>query len=358
MRRAVWTIGLCWLLAANASAQQPAALPLELRWQAPPECGSEADVRAQLERVAHALPGYALAPLRADARIDRQERLYALRLRTEHEGERGERKLEASDCPTLVRSMTLVLALAFGKGVELAESAGQTTNDAHAASSEPAGAARPPGAAAAAQDETAPSAQQSTTGHAHDEPTSDQATELEYARYLADEHRDKPDPWLWLIFGGGAQTNLFPEVAGMGWLGAELLGRSFTIALRMNVWGPSEADVSSGVRARFEGRGALLQGCWRNPTWAWGGGYALCATADAAALTGASRGAFKDGSATAPWLAFGGSASVTFLLLRLEAGLEVSLTRPRFVIAGLGPVHELPRAAFRLGVSLVVPIPL
>ncbi|HET8937039.1 MAG TPA: hypothetical protein VFN67_26535 [Polyangiales bacterium] len=40
-------------------------------------------------------------------------------LRTQHEGRRGERTLAAADCHTLARSVTLVLALAFGPGVEL-----------------------------------------------------------------------------------------------------------------------------------------------------------------------------------------------------------------------------------------------
>jgi hypothetical protein len=106
------------LQAGPARAQS--GLPLELSWQAPAECPSADDVHAELARIAHARPGHVLEPLRADGRVRRDHRRYVLEVHTEHQGQAGERRVEAKDCRTLVRTLTLILALTFGAGVELA----------------------------------------------------------------------------------------------------------------------------------------------------------------------------------------------------------------------------------------------
>src|SRR5512139_886504 len=97
-----------------SAAAQPAALPLELSWQAPSECPTASDVHAELARIASAAPGEDLQPLKADVAVAHSGARYTAQLRTEHEGLVGERTLQAEDCATLARSVTLVLALAFG----------------------------------------------------------------------------------------------------------------------------------------------------------------------------------------------------------------------------------------------------
>jgi hypothetical protein len=347
VRRALWILGLgCVLWAhAYARAQDAARLPLELSWQAPPECGTSDDVRAELERAAHALPGYALAPLRAQAQVDRQERGYALRLVTEHEGEHGERQLEARDCPTLVRSMTLVLALAFGKGVELAQPAGGTAAGS-ASQTQPTPAQQRHAAAARIK---LPKEQKKSDEHRR---SAQQNNGRDSRRYDADMQPLQ----LWLMLGGGAQLTLFPSVAGVFVGGVELTTPSWAIALRYNAWWNGKTKVGPGLATHFEGNGALLQGCWRN-SWAPARAYALCGLANAAALEGRAQGSFEDGSATAPWLGFGASASLTLAILRIEAGLAVSATQPRFVITGFGPVHEVPLFVAQLSASLRIPLP-
>jgi hypothetical protein len=346
VRRAAWTIGLCWLLAAAASAQQSASLPLELRWQAPPECGSEADVRAQLERIAHALPGYALAPLRAEARVDRQERLYALDLSTEHEGERGERKLEASDCPTLVRSMTLVLALAFGKGVELAQGAeGEATQSRapadHATSTTPAAASD---LSTAATNAASPAGTTRAAGN-----------DAAVVDAVASDSSSAPQ--LSLLLGCGARFAWLPSVAFGASFGAELAGDAWSLALRPSLWASADTEVAEQLSARFDGYGAALQGCGHGPVAFLE--LALCGTSTAAVLLGSSQGAFEDETAHAPWLGLGVLASATAPLLfaisvRLEAELAASLARPRFVIAGYGPVHHVPLLTGQVGLAFVL----
>src|SRR6202008_3442743 len=104
VRRGVWIIGLvaAGLLPARGHAE--ATLPLELEWQAPPGCAQAADVRAELERIARVRPGFELTRLRARGEVARSGAGYAARLYTERDGSEGERRLQASDCTTLVRS--------------------------------------------------------------------------------------------------------------------------------------------------------------------------------------------------------------------------------------------------------------
>ena len=111
-------------------------LPLELDWDAPAECPSSAEVRAEVERIARVGPGYTLTPLVASARVERKAGHYGVELKTEHEGQRGQRGLSAADCRTLVRTVTLVLALAFGEGVEVEEGMGSGTGTGTAAEHE------------------------------------------------------------------------------------------------------------------------------------------------------------------------------------------------------------------------------
>src|SRR5204862_4188530 len=100
-------------------AQAEDALPLELDWDAPPGCASANEIRSELDHIARVRPGRTVARLAARGRIEKTGSSYRLSLHTEQNGVTGERTLVASDCRTLEREVTLVLALAFGEGVEL-----------------------------------------------------------------------------------------------------------------------------------------------------------------------------------------------------------------------------------------------
>lgn len=356
MRRALWILGLGGVLWAHAraDAQEAARLPLELTWQAPDECGTAEDVRAELERVAHALPGYALAPLRAQAQIDRQEHGYALHLVTEHEGEHGERRLEARDCPTLVRSMTLVLALAFGKGVELAEPAAGT--DAQAS---PATAART-GAAPKTAETAPPATAQATpkTAAADSKRDGRANAESEPAPFRESTLSTRGPARFSVLISGAAYFLLMPKTAPYFGLGAELAGMHWSAALRANAWAVTEAQLAPDLSAEFGGFGATLQGCGHlAPAFF---DLALCGTALGAGLRGRARGTLEDNTAWAPWFALGPLVSATipkdFLLaLRLEAGLALSLTRPQFVIEGYDrPAHRAPLVTVQLGLTWLI----
>jgi len=323
-------VGLGLVLAAHARAQD--ALPLQLTWQAPAECGTAEDVRAELQRIARARPGYALPALTARARVERGGAGYAATLVTEHEGELGERQLDAADCPTLVKSVTLVLALAFGRGVEVAD------------------ARRATGPAVGESVEAAPGAER---GDARDD-------EGDRARDAGAEASDgvrgralRPA----LLLGAGLELTLLPEVAGHLALGVELAAGAWSVSLRAGAWPGVRTRLASGLDARFDGLSGALQGCGALPFARVE--LALCAGTLAAALRGRSKGAFEDGTDTAPWLALAAAAAATWpahslLALRLEATLAASLVRPRFVIAGFRPVHRVPALAPQLGALLLI----
>src|SRR5450432_1268070 len=94
-------------------------IPLELWWEAPPECPSYADVVAELDRIARVPADRVVTTLHAHAVIERVAGRYKLRLSTERDDHHGQTELETSSCGALKRGATLVLALALGEGVRL-----------------------------------------------------------------------------------------------------------------------------------------------------------------------------------------------------------------------------------------------
>jgi hypothetical protein len=297
-------------LVASLRAHAQDALPLELHWRAPAECPSAAEVRAELEHIARARPGLALTPLRASADVEKRGATYALELHTEHAGERGERQLEAADCKTLVRTLTLVMALAYGAGVEMAEEA--------------------PLEVLPVPSEPPPSAAPTRERPATDPPSP------------AEIRLDRLSTGLWLA--GGVTLGLLPTAAPSLVAGIELARGAWSVGLRLQAWPTLSDSVDANVHARFDALGGQLQGCLRLPVSVLELG--LCAALRAAALRGRSLGATSDGSATAAWYALGGVAALSWprgrwLALRIEAGLAASLNRPHFVIDGVGSVQRV-----------------
>jgi hypothetical protein len=319
--------------ACSAHAQD--ALPLALSWQAPAECPDAEAVRVELARVAHARAGYLLTPLSARGEVEQRGAGYVLHLRTEHAGGAGERVLEASDCATLVRSATLVLALAFGPGVELA--------------SEP---------------EPLPSTGTSSSGDAAIAPAANQ----EPARVKAEPEPEpiEDDPFddgartpldVALLAGGSAQLALLPSTAFALTLGVELRLDQLALHVRASALPGVSKDVAADARARFDGLGGALLGCgalFESAVRA-----ELCAGARLSALRGRASGALDEDSAVAPWYALLGAAAARWpthgaLQIRLEAQLAFALNRPRFVIENLGRTHRVPALSPELAAFVVL----
>jgi hypothetical protein len=345
----ITAVGL--VLASHARAQAP--LPLSLDWQAPAECPREGDVRAELARITRVRPGHTLTPLVASAVVERVGQGYATRLRTERAGNRGARKLEAGDCGTLVRTVTLVLALAFGSGVELTERAGTNGARLGADTAEPAPASVESPAAESSAAEPASEAPRGppAVGSVASEPSSTDQDAADVGEATAS------DLELAFVLGGGAQLGPLPA-PGFGLMAGAVLARgAFALELRALAWPTLARAQSAEVSARFDGFGGAALGCGLVPQGAVT--LALCAGARVAALRGRSAGASDDAAATAPWYALSAVGALSWpraglIRLRLEATLSISLARPYFVIEGLGQAHQIPRLAPELALLLVL----
>ena len=323
-----------WLLfAATPARADEGTLPLVLEWQAPEECYSAEDVRTELSRIARVRKGRVPSELSAHGRIERKGKEYRLSLTTERNGIVGERSLVSSECRSLGREVTLVLALAFGEGVELVPD-----EPPDAAESEPA--AKPPAEAARPAVRTVKKAPKPVTRAAR-EPRAASPKGFRAAAYA----------------GAGLLWKALPEPALQVSLGAELGAEHWWFSPRLNLVPTVTDSLERGVEARYDAAGAALSFCGGSPLGSFS--VAGCAALAATAVRGRSTGATESGSATAPWYAAGPAVSVgwpssTLISLRLEAALLVSLNRPRYVVDGLGEAHEIPLFVANPSLSVVL----
>jgi hypothetical protein len=308
-------------------------LPLSLDWQAPPECYSADMIRAELARIARVRPGRAPAKLSVRGRIERDGEQYRLSLTLERNGDVLERQLASTECRALGREVTLVVALAFGEGVEL------LSEEQSAAEAK-----REPATPEAARDEPprpAPGALSANDSHAAaaEEPMKSEG--LHAAAFL----------------GGGVLLGALPAVAAHAFAGAELGWRRVWLAPQLDLVPPVNDALERGVDARYDGLGGALALCLGEP--ASSALFAVCATGSATAVRGRSSGATESGSAVAPWYTAGAAVSGAWpehglIAVRLSAALMVSLNRPRFVVDGLGEAHRIPLLVPNLSASVVL----
>jgi hypothetical protein len=320
------------LVVVSARAQaESTGLPLELDWQAPAECYSEEMIRAELARIASVRPGRTPAKLSAHGRIERVEGLYRLSLVLTRDGHTFERQLAASECRALGREVTLVLALAFGEGVELV--------------AEP-GSGDPP----KPEPEVPASARAQTTAK---KPVGPAPEDRPAPRDSANTERLRAAAFL----GGGVFFRTLPGVAARAFAGADIGWRRAWLAPRIDLVLPVSDDLERGVDARYDGLGGALAFCLGHP--ALDAMFAFCATGGATAVRGRSTGASESGSAVAPWYTAGAAVSAAwpergFVGVRLETSLLVSLNQPRFVVEGLGQAHQISRLVPALTLSLLL----
>jgi hypothetical protein len=365
--RGLQVLALLAIVVRASSSRAQEALPLDLTWTAPAGCATADEIRVELGRIARVRPGRSIARVAAQGRIEKHGATYSLTLRTERNGQTGERSLVASECRSLEREVTLVLAVAFGEGVEIVQAdtnaapqpttQGVATEAAAAASTrERATAATPatPSAPAtnpeSARDET-PAAQpelsDAKTSPPQDaqpsppEPTASRATKARAAMFL----------------GGGVLFATLPSPAFVFVAGGELGWHGLWLEPRL-VWLPGVADtLARGVEARYDGWGGALAACVGVPPYA--ASISACLGADAIALRARSSGPIEGGKAIAGL--FAGVLGVAWewpasgaLALRLEAQLHVAIEQPRFIVQGLGEVHRVPRFAPSLAATVVL----
>jgi hypothetical protein len=102
----------------------------------------------------------------------------------------------------------------------------------------------------------------------------------------------------------------------------------------------------AGVNASLEAIAGSLGACARESFGGWS--IAACARVELGVVRGTSSGAYRDGTATAPYYAAGPALVLTAPLFgtahaRLESGLDVTLDPPRFVLRDFGEIYRVSR---------------
>ena len=311
-------------------------LPLHLDWSAPLECPTGQQVERELRRITHPRPGRVLVPLQARARITRDGDSYHLALQLTRNGELSEAHFDSKVCAPLRKAATLVLALAYGDGIDIKEDA----SDAGAAED-----AAGPKSPSPSPSPSPPSATVATTTPPRDEAE----------RGRPPEGRSHFTSWVAATFSSGfiGDSGTGAE-AGLGWG-----GRSLSVFGRFSAFPPGTAASSGGVSAELSAVAGALGGCATWPRAAVT--LQVCLAFEAGALHAHSDGAVVEGSATAPWLALNPALVLLVpvsrpLALRAELGALIPFTAPHFDVAPLGTVYVPSRLAPRasLGISVAL----
>ena len=299
-------------------------LPVELGWDAPAECPTQAEVLRELQRITRVKPGRAVTPIRARAQIAHDGTKYRLQLRTEREDQTGETDLESSDCGVLRRGVTLVLALALGDGIDvIAEDEAEAT---------------PPEAPPPTKAPPVPSPPPAKVAH---EPPEKQAKNANFHVV----------PALSAVFAhgflGSAAFAAQPSLA--------LSLTHFVAFTEVGLWPMQTAARVQGVSARLEALSGTLGVCAREPF----GAFAIsgCARGTIGVVHGRSVGAFHDGESTAPDTALGPALVLMTPLagavrLRFEAALDFSLAPPSFDERDFGTIYRVSRVVPQLSLGL------
>lgn len=315
-----------WLLGAPEEPEDTQAnLPIDLEWEAPAACPNQGEVEAELARIARVRPGLAPARLTATVQIKQVKDELLLELRTDRDGRRGARELRGRDCRALMRGATLVLALAFGPGVELLSF------------DEPA--PKVPGLSPTRRTRTSSPSAAGAGTVVFEEP----APEVDRRGAIGLDGR--------LGFGW-----LPGPALGIGLL-AQLLGEVWGLGLLAQLWFPHREVVDPELEARFMATTLTALLC-AHP----GRGLIrlnICGGLGAGLVYGSARGSDRDQSQLAPW--YGAQAHLDLSLAwdaplwpYLSADLSVGAYRPRFQIIGAGDVHELPRAIPAVGLGVML----
>jgi hypothetical protein len=319
-------------LVARAHAQ---GLPLDLTWQAPSECPSAERIRRELERVTRPRPGRQLTPLVARAVITRSETGYHLTLETERGAAISEAQLDNPTCEPLARAATLVLALAYGDGVDIREDEPEKPEASVSTSSSQ-------GAAPSGADSNA-----NRSAYA----VSTRLRQASLARRPARSHRLEIAPWV----GAMGTDGLIAAFALGTEAGVQLSAMSWLASWRVEALPQREAAQRGAVSAQLSAFSAAIGGCAQATVTTVR--LATCARFEAAVLRARSEGARVDGSANPTWFAVAPSLLARIPIaspfaLRAELGALIPLSVVRFVVAGEGALYQTAHVVPEFGLGL------
>lgn len=309
-----------WASAAHADT----ALPLQLEWSAPLECPTGAHVERDLRRITRIRPGRSLVALHARGQIQRDAERYSLTLEVDRHGERSQARFDSPTCAPLRKAATLVIALAFGDGVELQAEADDPVDAA------PAPVASPPPAS------NTPS------------PERDVAPEAPH-----EAHAFRLVPWAGAALSSGmlGDSSLGLDLGlsvGHGW---------FSGFARASAFPPAIAAERNGLTATLSAIGGALGPCIGHPLSQ--ARLDACVAFEATFIRAHSTGALHDGSTTA--VSYGVAPALTALMpltrpfsLRAELGIVVPLEAARYDIAPHGTLYSAARVVTRAALGLAV----
>jgi hypothetical protein len=338
--------------AATASAQ---ALPLTLKWTAPQQCPTADEVRSEVARQAHVVPGSAPPTLDADARVESSGNRWRVELHTSRAGIEGYQTLEDESCELLARATALVLALALYDAGAAAPGPTPAPDEPRV---ESAPRRRPPPPAEPVKPAPEPSAPEPPPPAA---PLPSRPPDLAPPTVVVSPARTSPRTLAWgLAADARVSRGPLPETnLGLS-LGVDARRGRWLAKLRLAGGPPTEqaSAAAPDVRGRYQSWGASVGSCIvARPE----SRLALAGCVDVAAslLVAGASGAAQDGTSFAPWYAAGPSALARIRVsrrarLELGAGLAVSIDRPRFALRHLGDVYEVPRLApnATIGISI------
>jgi hypothetical protein len=245
--------------------------------------------------------------LQVEGRVTIGQGRYHLALRTLRDGQPGSKQIEARSCTSLSGAAVLVIALAYGEGVDVDD--GAATVEAESP--------------LAPRKDTVPVSLPTDSG---------------------ERKAFAPPSILWSAWASGTAASELLATTGLGARLGAWLGNSDWKAMAHGTLWPAQTTATQGIAASFEAVTMEAGLCRRVAT----GGLFACASFEAGAIRGASSGATHDGQATAPWFAIAPSIVLAVPLgsevdLRVDAELAVSLGSPRFAIAGRDDVYSVGR---------------
>jgi hypothetical protein len=309
------------VLTALVVSVSPAARAqdLDLAWDAPAGCPTADDVKSEFRRSLHLAPGHVPPTLSAGAVVDHTGEHWTLHMHIARNGVASDRDIEADSCTSLARAAALILTLALGEG-----DMGEAPSPAVEPRNEPPP-PLPPVAPAAPAD-TGPSL------------------------------RRRPLAWSTALDARAAWGPTPGPSLGVA-SGVDVRGAWWALRARAEASPGASQRPAPGLHTSYEDVGGALSFCvLGSPS-----SFLLlsvCAGAEATAIHGGSSGGTRGGDAVAPWYAGLGSLRARVPVvdaLHLDVGFEIaaSITRPRFVVDGLGDVYEVPELSPSIGGGLL-----
>ncbi len=343
-------------LAASVAAQTFDEKPVALEWIAPAECPDSAYVERELARLLAGDPVAAERRLRVRAEVGRADAgRWRVRIRTSGAGGTGDRSLDAESCRALADATALIVALAVDPARVAANRATPTSSASTApvASSAPpvASSAPPPSASAPPPPVASSAAPIASTSR----PPRPRASAVSLPPALP-----SPPTVVTVGLAGVLDSATLPHATAGGQLMFGVVPGGATW-LRIDASAALFAGASTGVGTARGGDFALrtfdLGACIPIAIDGWELGP--CAGGELAWVVGKGNGASSPDTGTVwiPRLRGGGAFAVRIaspLYLRGDLGVAAGLTRPEFIVGGIGGglVHRPAALSARAGLGI------